>query len=191
MKSDRDQVSELLVRWRDGDGEARDKLIPMLYAELRSIAQALLRSTQRQPTLQSAALVNEAYILLVGGAGVTCQDRTQFLAVAATVMRRVLIDYARRRHSEKRGGKLVRVTLDDNLDAVQSTLELIALDDALTTLASMDLRQAKIVELRYFGGFSIEDTASALGLSAATVKREWATARMWLQREISRGTPAS
>jgi RNA polymerase sigma factor (TIGR02999 family) len=106
-------------------------------------------------------------------------------------MRRVLIDYARRRHSEKRGGKLVRVTLDDNLDAVQSTLELIALDDALTTLASMDLRQAKIVELRYFGGFSIEDTASALGLSAATVKREWATARMWLQREISRGTPAS
>jgi RNA polymerase sigma factor (TIGR02999 family) len=182
-------VTELLLRWSDGDVAAREQLIPLVYSELRRIAKRCLAS-QPQNTLQSTALVHEAYLRLVGSS-VRWEDRVHFFAVAAQLMRRVLVDHSRMKRAQKRGGDSVTLALDESLAVpAERELDLIALDDALNALAAIDERQAKLVELRFFAGLSIEETAHALEISPATVKREWATARLWLLQQIRRGAPA-
>lgn len=181
-----DHATELLLRWNDGDHEARDALVAVLHRELRAIAARRLRRERRGHTLQPTALVNEAYLRLVDQTRVHWHNRAQFLSVAAVTMRRILVDHARRRHAEKRDARLA-VAFDEGLAAAEERqAPLVALDDALEALARLDARQAKVVELRYFGGLSIEDTAGVLGLSPATVKREWATARLWLRAAMER-----
>jgi RNA polymerase sigma factor (TIGR02999 family) len=181
------QVTELLIQWSEGDIAAREKLIPVVYDELRHMARRCLARQQRDHTLQSAALVHEAYLRLINGNAVNWRDRAHFFAVAATVMRRVLVDYARMRGAAKRGANGPMLTLDEAIARPgKRDLDVVALDDALTCLAALDKRQSHIVELRFFGGLSIEDTSVVLGISPATVKREWATARIWLYKEMTR-----
>jgi len=173
-------VTELLVRWRDGDLSAREALVPLVYDELRRIAH----------TLQPTALVHEAYLRLVRRDSLKFQDRVHFFAMAAQMMRQILIDYARKAVAAKRGGNAVTVALDESNAASPSkiaNLDLIALDDAMKQLATLDPRQSKIVELRFFGGLSIEEAAEAVEISPATAKREWATARVWLHRTMKIG----
>jgi RNA polymerase sigma factor (TIGR02999 family) len=178
-------VTELLLRWSEGDAAAREQLIPLVYSELRRIARRCL-AAQPHNTLQSTALVHEAYLRLVGSS-VRWEDRVHFFAVAAQLMRRILVDYTRRKRAQKRGGDAVTLLLDENLAApAERELDLIALDDALNKLAELDERQARLVELRFFAGLSIEETAHALEISPATVKRDWATARLWLLQQIRR-----
>lgn len=182
-------VTQLLLRWSEGDSAAREQLIPLVYSELRRIARRCLAS-QPQKTLQSTALVHEAYLRLAGSS-IRWEDRVHFFAVAAQLMRRILVDYSRRKRARKRGGDAVTLLLDENLAVpADRELDLIALDDALNELAGMDERQARLVELRFFAGLSIEETAHALEISPATVKREWATARLWLLQQIRRDAPA-
>lgn len=181
-------VTNLLHRWSKGDVAAREQLIPLVYNELRRIAKRCL-AAQPHNTLQSTALVHEAYLRLVGSS-IRWEDRVHFFAVAAQVMRRILVDYTRRKRAQKRGGDSVTLRLDENLGVpAQRELDLIALDDALNALAAIDERQARLVELRFFAGLSIEETARALEISAATVKREWATAKLWLLQQIRGGAP--
>jgi RNA polymerase sigma factor (TIGR02999 family) len=181
-------VTELLLRWSEGDLAAREQLIPLVYSELRRIARRCL-SAQPPNTLQSTALVHEAYLRLVGSS-IRWEDRVHFFAVAAQLMRRILVDNLRRKRAQKRGGDAVTLLLDENRAvAEERELDLIALDDALNGLAEMDERQARLVELRFFAGLSIEETAHALEISPATVKREWATARLWLLQQIRRNGP--
>jgi RNA polymerase sigma factor (TIGR02999 family) len=183
----RHDVTTLLARVSEGDQAALADLLPMVYQELHDIAERALRRERRDHTLQPTALINEAYLRLVDQRDVQWQNRSHFVGVAATVMRRVLVDHARRHRSEKRGGAMGRVGLTgDSLEDREETdpLDLVALDDALKRLSEMDPRQGRIVELRYFGGLGVEESAAVLGVSPATVKREWNSARAWLRREL-------
>jgi RNA polymerase sigma factor (TIGR02999 family) len=179
-------VTELLHAWRAGDAGAGDALVPLVYAELRRQAQRALRREGEGHTLQATALVHEAWLRLDGQHDARWESRTQFLAVAAQMMRRVLVDHARTRRALKRGGGGTQVTLGHagNAAAPSDQVDVLALDDALARLAVIDPRKARLVELRYFAGMSIPEAATALGISQATVGREWAVARMWLRREL-------
>jgi RNA polymerase sigma factor (TIGR02999 family) len=181
------RVSELLVHWGHGDHAALEALIPLVYDELRRLARHHLRRERPNHTLQSAALVHEAYLRLVDQELPQWQNRAHFFGVAAQLMRHILVDHARRRRAAKRGAGAPRLTLDPTIALAQEQeVNLVVLDDALNRLASLDPQQSRIVELRFFGGLSIAETAVALGISPATVKREWATARAWLQREMNK-----
>jgi len=182
-------VTQLLVKWSSGDSAALDALIPLVYSELRRLARYYLQQEKQGHTLSSTALVHEAYLRLVTQKEVTWQNRAHFFGVASQMMRRILVDHARKRASVKRGGEALTLALDE-ADPVtqQREIDLVALDDALVGLAKMDQRQSRLVELRFFGGLSIEETSEVLGVSAPTVKRDWASARAWLFRELSRGS---
>jgi RNA polymerase sigma factor (TIGR02999 family) len=181
-----DDVTVVLKEMADGDEGAPDKLLPLVYNELRRLAGGYFKNERDDHTLQATELVHEAYIRLVDWENVSWQNRAHFFAVAAQVMRHILIDHARKKRANKRDGGQ-KLALDEALGyAKNSDVDLIALDDALQALVRIDGQQAKIVELRYFGGLSIEETAHVLKISPATVKRDWTVARMWLQRELSR-----
>ena len=181
------QITRLLDNWHQGDQKARDELIPLVYGELRRMARQRLWRQRPDHTLQSAALVNEAYLRLVQQKSPQWQNRAHFFGVAAQMMRNILVDYARNRLAAKRGGGAQRVNLETEFGpARQPEIDLLALDEGLKKLASLDAQQSRLVELRYFGGLSIEETAEVMGISPATVKREWATARAWLQRELKK-----
>jgi len=180
-------ITDLLHAWGAGDAAASEELVPLVYAELRRQARRALRREGEGHTLQATALVHEAWLRLEGQHGARWESRTQFLAVAAQMMRRVLVDHARSRHALKRGSRGVQVTLGAAERAVASPsddVDILALDEALARLALLDPRKARLVELRYFAGMSIPEAATALGISPATVGREWAVARMWLRREL-------
>jgi RNA polymerase sigma-70 factor, ECF subfamily len=189
-------ITELLHAWGAGDPRASDELARLVYAELRRQARRALRHEGEGHTLQPTALVHEAWLRIDGQHDASWESRTQFFAVAAQTMRRVLVDHARTRHALKRGGAPVQVTLGEvdraraapnasaTGEAALEAIDLLALDDALGRLATLDPRKARLVELRYFAGLSIPEAAAALGVSAATVGREWAVARMWLRREL-------
>jgi RNA polymerase sigma factor (TIGR02999 family) len=179
-------VTQLLMAWGDGDHGARDELIPMVYAELHRLAQSYLRRERHGHTLQASALVHEAFLRLVDQR-VAWRNRAHFFGIAAQLMRRVLVDYARSRQSERHGGNQLHLELDKALDeAAVRDADLVALDDALTSLSELDPQQSRVIELRYFGGLTIEETAEVLGLSDTTVEREWRLARAWLRRELSK-----
>ncbi len=179
------RISEILVNWAQGDSGAREALIPLVYDELRRIARCRLRGERPNHTLQSGALVHEAYVRLVDLEPPQWQNRAHFFGVAAQVMRHILVDYARNRLAAKRGGGAPRLTLETKFALLpKPDVDLLELDDALNKLAALDPEQSRIIEMRFFGGLSIEETATALDISPATVKREWATARAWLQREM-------
>jgi RNA polymerase sigma factor (TIGR02999 family) len=180
-----ERVSKLLLNWGQGDQGAREALIPLVYDELSRLARRYLRRERPNHTLQSAALVNEAYLRLIRQEQPKWQNRAHFFGVAAQLMRHILVDHARNRAAAKRGAGAPRLTLDPDIALPQERdVDLIALDDALNQLAALDPQQSRLVELRFFGGLSIEETSVVLGVSPATVKREWATARAWLQREM-------
>ena len=180
------EITQLLVAWGKGDQTALDQLIPAVHAELRRIAGAFMRRQNPGHTLQASALVNEAFLRLVDSNKVNWQSRTHFFAVSAQLMRRILVDAARRRNSLKRGGDRMRITLDDRVDVSdEAETDLVALDEALTRLASLNPRHSRIVELRYFGGLTEEQIAEALKISARTVRRDWSVARAWLYRELN------
>jgi RNA polymerase sigma factor (TIGR02999 family) len=168
--------------------------VPLVYEELRRIARRCLSARSSHHTLQPTALVHEAYLRLANRDSLTVRDRAHFYAMAAQMMRQILIDYARKKQAAKRGGLAITLALDEASDRVpfaEADLDLLALDDAMKELALLDARQCKIVELRFFGGLSIEETAEVVDISQATAKREWATARVWLHRTITKGTAAS
>jgi RNA polymerase sigma-70 factor (ECF subfamily) len=180
-------VTALLLAWREGDEAALGRIIPVVQDELRQIARRCLRNERAGHTLQATALVNEAYVRLVDARRVNWQNRTHFLAMSARVMRRVLVDLARSRGADKRGGGAVRVTLDDAaIGGVAPDADVIRLDDALKALAALDERKSRVVELRFFGGLTADETAVALQVSTKTVLRDWEFARAWLQRELTR-----
>jgi len=182
------QLTRLLEAWQSGDSAAGDKLVPLVYAELRRIAAAKMRAERGGHTLQPTALVHEAWLRLMNQHGSGWQNRDQFFAIAAQAMRRILVDHARKRHAAKRGDGDASVDLDEVSRALAVTLpdeRLLALDEALKGLAALDERQARIIELRFFAGLSVEETASVLGISPTTVKRDWATGRAWLFREMN------
>lgn len=180
------KVTELLVAWGNGNKAALDELMPLVYEDLRRLAKRYMRGQPGGHTLQTTALVNEAYLRLIDSSRVNWRDRTHFYAISAQLIRRVLIDFARRKNSLKRGGERVKVTLDEQIDApFEKENDLIALDEALRELAKMNPRQSQIVELRYFGGLSEEEIAETLDVSARTVRRDWNVARAWLYRELS------
>jgi RNA polymerase sigma factor (TIGR02999 family) len=179
-------VTRLLVDWSNGDVQARDKLMSAVYDELRRMARRYMSSENPGHTLQPTALVHDAYLRLVDQSLVKWQNRAHFFGVAAQIIRHILVDHARERHALKRGGASFKVTLtEDVIAAEQVDLDLVRLDEALGRLAALDSRQGRIVELRFFGGLSIEETAAVLNVSPATVKREWTTARAWLNRELA------
>ena len=180
------QVTQLLLDWSAGDNEALNKLMPLVYQELKRMARYYMRRERAGHTLQTSALVNEAYIRLVDYKKMRWQDRAHFLAVAAQAMRRILVEHARGRTRAKRGGDARKVSLDEAATlADEKAADIVALDLALNSLAEFDPRKSQIVELRYFGGLNIEETAEVLGVSPATVKREWTTAKIWLHREVN------
>jgi len=178
-------VSRLLADWAAQDPSARDRLVPIVYEELRRLAHHYMRGERVGHTLQTTALVNEVYLRLAGINGLQWRDRTHFFAMAGRLMRRVLVDYARRHGRDKRGGGVSVTTLDEHAVTTEPSVDIIALDAALEHLAAVDPQQSQIVELRFFGGLSIEETAEALGISPATVKRDWTTAKMWLHHELT------
>jgi RNA polymerase sigma factor (TIGR02999 family) len=180
-------ISGLLSQWRTGDQGSLQALIPLVYQELRRIAQYHLRSERPDHTLQSTALVHEAYLRMMKQGPGEIANRAHFLAVASQLMRQILVDHARRHRAAKRGGGL-KLQLTDAMSVQEPRkVDLVALDDALNELAQLDPQQSRIVELRFFGGLSIEETAEIIGTSRTTVKREWATARAWLRREVAKG----
>ncbi len=180
-------VTRLLQDWSKGDQAALANLMPLVYNELRHLASRYLRRERAGHTLQTTALVHEAYLRLIDQNQVTWQNRAHFFGVAAQMMRRILVDHAREQHAEKRGGGAPRLSLDEAIGlAGERGVNLIALDDALSALAAIDPQQSRIVELRFFGGLTVEETAEVLGVSPATVKREWSMAKAWLYREISK-----
>ena len=184
------RVSELLLNWGHGDKNAREELIPLVYAELRRIARRYLWQERPDHTLQSGALVHEAYLRLTHDEPPQWQNRAHFFGVAAQLMRRILVDHARSRLAVKRGAGAPRLAMDPQIALPQKReVNLVALDDALSTLATLDPQQSRLIELRFFGGLSIEETAVVLGISPTTVKREWVTARAWLQREMKQKEP--
>ena len=183
-------VTGLLLAWGKGDASAGEKLLPAVYDELHRQAARAMRRESDDHTLQATALVNEAYLRLVDQSRIEWRNRAQFFGVAAQVMRRILVDHARAQHAEKRGGDFKQVTLvGDNIAEMApesvNGVDILALNSALETLHKFDPDQARLVELRYFGGLTIEETAEAMDISPATVKREWAVARAWLKRELS------
>ena len=178
-------VSELLANWRAGDEESLRRLLPIVYNELRRLAHYHLRKERPDHTLQTTALVHEAYVRLIKQEPMDFENRAHFFAVCANLMRQILVDYARRRKAAKRDAGY-KLTLDDGIAVPQSRcVDLIALDDALNALAKLDPQQCRVVELRFFSGLSIEETSQVMGISPATVKRYWTTARLWLHNEIS------
>lgn len=180
-------VTQLLNRWRGGERDALDALIPLVYGELRQIAGRRLRAERSDHTLQTTALVHEAYLRLAGQDAPDLHNRAHFFGVAAQVMRQILVDHARSRGgAAKRGAGVCKLSLDQTVvQAEENGVDVIKLDDAIRELAKLDPRQSRIVELRFFAGLSIEDTSKVLGISSATVTREWATARAWLYRELA------
>ena len=178
-------VSTLLANWFAGDSEALQTAVPLVYNELRRAAHHYLRNERPDHTLQSTALVHEAYMRLKKQGAAHFQNRAHFLAICSQLMRQILVEYARSRNAAKRDGGY-RLTLDDNLVLKTRSIDLVALDDALNELAKLDEQQCRIVEMKFFGGLSIEETADALNLSATTVKRHWATARLWLHHQMSK-----
>jgi len=186
MTPSSESITQLLTEWRDGDKTALDRLIPLVYEELRRLAHHYLRRERPGYTLQTSALVNEAYLKLVDHKGMRWQNRAHFYAVAAQAMRRILVDHARSRDAAKRGGGANLIGLDEAATAAQmQAANLLALDEALNQLALIDKRKSRIVELRYFGGMSVEETAEVIGVSPVTVMREWSSAKAWLLRAIS------
>ncbi|HEY7501304.1 MAG TPA: sigma-70 family RNA polymerase sigma factor [Vicinamibacterales bacterium] len=188
MSSDRTHnVTALLTEWRGGNGEAAEKLLPLVHAELRRIAKRHMAGERPDHVLQATALVNEVYLRLVDIHRMQWQDRAHFFAMAARLMRRVLVDFARAQRNQKRGGDLQRVTFDQNLPvAVETPDDLIAIDNALQALTAQYERKGRVVELRFFGGLSVEETAEVLGVSQETVLRDWKFAKNWLLRELTR-----
>ena len=179
-------ITQLLIEWRDGDEKALDRLMPLVYDELNRLAHRYMRRERPGHSFQTNDLVNEAYLRLVDHKGMRWQNRAHFYAVAAQAMRRILVDRARSQGSVKRGGRIQLVGLEQADTAPEKqAADLIALDEALTELAAIDQRKAKIVEMRYFGGMSVEETAEALDVSAVTVMRDWSTAKAWLLRALS------
>ena len=182
----RAHVTELLLEWGGGDRAALDELVPIIHEELRRLARHQMRGERDNHTLQTTALVNEAFLRLVDLRRIRWQDRAHFLALSARLMRRILVDHARSRGYQKRGGGAANVTLDESLVASpERGVDLVALDDALEDLARVDARKSQVVELRFFGGLSVEETAEALKVSPETVTRDWRLAKVWLFREIS------
>jgi RNA polymerase sigma-70 factor (ECF subfamily) len=182
----RAHVTELLLTWGTGDRAALDELVPIIHEELRRLARHQMRGERDNHTLQTTALVNEAFLRLVDLRRIRWQDRAHFLALSARLMRRILVDHARSRCYQKRGGGAANVTLDESLVASpERGVDLVALDDALEDLARVDARKSQVVELRFFGGLSVEETAEALKVSPETVTRDWRLAKAWLLREIS------
>ena len=179
------RIAQLLTDWANRDPVARDRLVPIVYEELRRLAHHYMRDEREGHTLQTTALVNELYLRLAGIDGLQWRDRAHFFAMAATLMRRVLVDYARQRARGKRGGGQSVISLDGDVIAPQPAVDVVALDDALNRLAAADPQQSRVVELRFFVGLSVQETAEALGISPATVKRDWATAKLWLYSELS------
>lgn len=181
-------VTGLLLAWSRGDRGALDALVPLVYGELRRQADRYLRRQRIGHTLQATAVVNEAFLKLIDQTSVSWKDRSHFFAVASRAMRQILVDHARRRHAGKRGGDATRVVLEDGTASVQPRgVDLMALDDALARLEALDPGQAHLVELRFFGGLTVEETAVVLGCSPATVKRAWSSARAWLYGQLSGG----
>jgi len=179
-------VTQLLQAWSEGDEQALDKLMPLVYRELHRLAQRYMVHQRPGHTLQTTALVNEAYLRLVDAGKMNFQNRAQFFGVSSQVMRRILVDFARRQGSRKRGGEVQRVSLEESLVVYgKRGADLVALDDALQTLAAFDARRSQVVELRFFGGLSVEETAEVLRVSPETVMRDWKVAKAWLGREMS------
>ena len=186
MASDSDNVTRLLLEWGDGNQQALEALVPLIYKELRNLAHNFLYRERPGHTLQTTALVHEAYLKLIDQNDARWQNRAHFFAIAAQAMRRILIDSARKHAAVKRGGPQEELSLDEVADiALEPDSNLLKLDEALNELAKIDPRQSRIVELRYFGGLTIEETAEVTSVSPATVKREWMMARAWLHQEIS------
>ena len=181
-----ENVTQLLIGWSKGDKEALDKLLPLVYNELHRQAAAYLRRERVGHTLQTTALIHEAYVRLVDQKNVHWQNRAHFFGIAAQLMRRILVDHARTKKRVKRGGSNIRVSFSDaTIKTEAQDLDIVALDQALERLARIDEQQSRIVELRFFSGLTVEDTAEVLGISPATVKRDWSMAKAWLHREIS------
>jgi len=182
------EVTQLLIAWSNGDEEALEQLMPLVYRELHRLAHRHLRRERTGHTLETTALVHEAYLRLIDQQEVRWQNRAHFFAIAAQTMRRILVEYARARRYQKRGGGAQRVSLDEAMAVSdERAAEVVALDEALTNLAKFDQRKSRMVELRFFGGLSIEETAEVLGVSPGTVMRDWTLAKTWLQREINQG----
>jgi RNA polymerase sigma factor (TIGR02999 family) len=178
-------ITHLLKEWSDGDQRALDELTPLVYEELRQQAARYLRKERPGHSLQATALINEAFLRLIDVKNVQWQSRAHFFGIAANLMRRILVDHARRRDAEKRGGTQIRLTFEDAFAiAREPAVDLLAIDEALDRLAAIDAQQARVVELRFFSGLSVEETAAALGVSPKTIKRDWSVARAWLRREI-------
>ena len=185
MDQGSDQITKLLIAWRNGESTALEELMPLVHRELKQIARRYMRHQRVGHTLQTTALVNEAYVRLVDSNRVNWQDRSHFYAISAQLMRRVLVDAARRKNSAKRGGERVQITLSDDLKTTpDSEADVVALDEALKRLAEMNARQCQIVELRYFGGLTEDEIATTLNISTRTVRRDWNLARAWLFREL-------
>jgi RNA polymerase sigma factor (TIGR02999 family) len=188
MKPSPSEVSRLLLNWSEGDRAAFDKLVPLVYDELRRLARHFMRREREGHTLQTTALVNEAYVRLIDQRSVRWQNRAHFFAIAAQSMRRILVDHARSRRYAKRGGEARQVSFDEAaIVSRERCAELVAVDDALTDLAARDPRKSQIVELRFFGGLNIEETAEVMGISPTTVQREWRSAKAWLYQAIREG----
>ena len=180
------EVTGLLLSWRQGDAAALDRLVPLVYDELRRVARGHLRRESPGHALQATALVHEVYLRLVDVDRLTLNSRTHFFGVAARLMRQILVDHSRRQHADKRGGGATLISLDDVSPAAQpASVDVLALDEALDALSSLDARQCRVVELRFFAGLNIPETADALDVSTATVEREWAMAKAWLHRRLS------
>jgi RNA polymerase sigma-70 factor, ECF subfamily len=185
-ESEPQEVTRLLLAWNDGDEGALEKLVPQVYQELRRLAKRQMRGEHPDHTLQTTALINEAYLRLVDLRNIQWQNRAHFFALCARLMRRILVDFARSRHYAKRGGGAQPISLEESLvvSPAQST-DLVAVDDALKALAKVDARKAQVVELRFFGGLTVEETAEVLKVSPETVQRDWKMAKAWLLRELS------
>lgn len=185
MKRDSEDITRLLIAWRNGETAALDDLMPLVHRELKRIARNFMRRQRVGHTLQTTALVNEAFVRLVDSDKVNWQDRSHFYAISAQLMRRVLVDAARRKNSTKRGGERIQVSLADDLrSAVPDQVDVVAIDEALKRLAKLNQRQCQIVELRYFGGLTEDEVAETLNISSRTVRRDWNLARAWLFREL-------
>jgi RNA polymerase sigma factor (TIGR02999 family) len=183
------EITQLLIQVTEGNQEAESRLIPLVYGELRRLARRYMRNERPDHTLQATALVHEAYLRLAGQKDISWQNRAHFFGVAANAMRRILVDHARAKQAKKRGGDDQKVSFDEAVPVQpEAPQDFLALDEALERLAKRDPRQARIVELRYFGGLSEEETAEVLGISVRTVKRDWKVARAWLYKEIGKGT---
>lgn len=190
MQEHRDaRVTELLLAWGSGDAKAMDRLAPLVYRELHRLAHGYINRERTGHTLQTSALVNEAYLKLIDARRVRWQNRAHFFAMAGRMMRRILVDFARRRRYQKRGGGAEHVDFDEALTALPNpSADLLAIDDALTALAAVDPRKVQVVEMKFFAGLDVRETAEALKVSAETVRRDWRLAKAWLRREIRKGS---